>query len=156
MPNGKYRLADTRENQKSASGLNNDSNDNQYDYRARPVGAVYPDGYNGRKPGVSLISLDKVPGSDGSYWRIAHNFDYYKDLPDASSVPEIPASTPDKNIRNWVESDVDYYIVEKDMVWKLSVDQGKFTLPTGIYNNTFRNDAIGITTRNFWRVVNLC
>ena len=60
MPNGKYILNKTRENQENDSGLKDDSNDNKYDYRARPVGAVYSDGYNGRKPGVSLISLDQL------------------------------------------------------------------------------------------------
>ena len=150
MPNGKYRLDDTRENQEKDSGLQADSNANQYDYRARPVGEVYSDGYNGRKPGVSLISLDKVLGSDGSYWRIAHNFDYYKDLPPlvpskANGGPDdgqnkkmhmINKSSSSGKIPNYIEDpDFEYFIIQKDMVWQCKDDINTRTLETHNWKN---------------------
>ena len=138
MPNGKYRLDDTRVNQEKDSGLKDDSNGNKYDYRARPVGAVYPDGYNGRKPGVSLISLDKVSGSDGSYWRIAHNFDYYKDLPDVSSLGKT-TSMSGSEITDYADlihnNTCEYWVISNDMIWRKHNDDGIFNSSTKLWNN---------------------
>lgn len=95
-------------------------------------------------PISSLISLDNYQSnSSGSLkvmYRLAHNFDYYKDLPGItpelnSKIHEIPSSTTG-TIYNYIEDpDFDWYMVKKDLVFRVKDDYGSRTLSTDYFNN---------------------
>lgn len=95
-------------------------------------------------PTRSLISLDNYQTGSSSntkvMYRLAHNFDYYKDLPPVeptsnSNIHEIPSSTTG-TIYNYIEEpEFDWYMIKKDLVFRVKDDYGSRTLSTDYFNN---------------------
>ncbi len=108
-----------------------------------------------RYPTKGLISLDTYDGGVDSktMYRFAHNFDFYKDLPNISEasdhlynldtcdfnrsgvVTKVTPSTYGRTIYNYIENgDIDYFMVNADMYWQVKDDYGTRTLSTTMHN----------------------
>lgn len=102
----------------------------------------------------TLISLEPVDtvtqgGGHKEFWRLAHNFDYYKELPVISetttdmsgrTVPYYLALNSDGSFKYL--NDLDYWLIEKDMYWNIKCKEGNFHLPTFYWNNQGIKDWI--------------
>lgn len=96
-------------------------------------------------PNKSLLSLDHYSsdsaGSSKVMYRIAHNFDYYKELPSLdpktnTKIHEITNSTNTGKKINYIEDpDFEWFAIKKDMYWAVKDSYGARTLSTAYDNN---------------------